>query len=45
MSGSGLDEIRAHPTVKAVLDAFGARVLAVQAVEEAGAVDAPRGPA
>jgi hypothetical protein len=43
MAGSGLDEVRSHPTVKAVLDAFGARVLAVQTVE--GAADAARGPA
>lgn len=28
-----LDDVRAHPTVRAVLDAFGARVLAVHATE------------
>jgi hypothetical protein len=33
LPGQGLDEVRAHPTVKAVLDAFGARVLAVQKMD------------
>jgi hypothetical protein len=43
--GQGLDEVRAHPTVKAVLDAFGARVLAVQRVEaEALPANAPESP-
>ncbi len=42
MSGAGLDEVRAHPTVKAVLDAFGARVLAVQSTEGEVRADAPR---
>ena len=43
--GAGLDDVRSNPTVKAVLDAFGARVLAVQTTDADPSAEAAGGAA